>query len=466
MLFLLHDLLILPAKISGIFFSFCIMLGKYKEPPIVISIGGSLIVPGGGIDTDFLSQLNLFIREYVKKGKRFFLVAGGGKTARNYRDAGKTVIGDMTNDDLDWLGIHSSRLNGHLLRTIFEDIAHPRIVENYDRRLYEWKEAVVIGAGWKPGWSTDYDAVVLARDYGAGLIINLSNIDWIFDKDPRAYPDAKPIEKLTWEEMEKLVGTEWSPGMNAPFDPVAAQLAKKHRLTVIVANGNDFDNLRNIIENDTFKGTVVMPYRIDASFYNREYYTGESGGYKFAKTQSGFGSWLKSFATYYKAFIIKLFLNPKTCLDIGCGRGSLVKALRKFGIDAYGVEISEHALDLADPTVKQYLKLGDITKLPYEDSQFDVVFTFDVLEHIERSKIKQAVNETIRISKKYVLHKIYTKENKWISWFHGKDHSHISVFSKRFWQKLFLENPNAALQRSSIFKLPSFFESIFLLKKK
>jgi uridylate kinase len=229
-----------------------------NSAPIIISVGGSLIAPDG-IDTDFLLKLNSFIRKYIAKGKRFFLVSGGGKTAREYRDAGKAVIGSMSDEDLDWLGVHATRMNGHLLRTIFSDIAHPRIIENYNRKLNDWKEKLVIGAGWKPGWSSDYDAVLLARDYGGHLLINLSNIDWIYDKDPRTNPDAKPIKKLTWEECQKLVGTKWTPGLNAPFDPIAAQLAQKLNLTAIVTNGKDFDNLENIIEGKTFNGTVIAP---------------------------------------------------------------------------------------------------------------------------------------------------------------------------------------------------------------
>ena len=180
-------------------------MSHFKEPPIVISVGGSLIVPNGGIDTNFLKKLNALIREQVAKGRRFFLIAGGGKIARHYRDAGKEVIGNITNEDLDWLAIHLTRTNAHLLRTIFQDIAHPRIVENYDHKLSNWKEPVVIGAGWKQGWSTDYDAVVLARDYGANAIVNMSNIDWVYDKDPVKYKDAKPIKKMTWEQLETLV---------------------------------------------------------------------------------------------------------------------------------------------------------------------------------------------------------------------------------------------------------------------
>lgn len=443
-----------------------VRLSFLKNPPIIISIGGSLIVPNGGIDTKFLSQLNEFIRKHVKKGRRFFLVAGGGKTARHYRDAGKAVIGDITEEDLDWLGIHSTRLNAHLLRTIFKDIAHPRIIENYDKKITKLKEPIVIAAGWKPGWSTDYDAVILARDYGGKLIINLTNVDWVYDKDPRKHKDAKPIKRLTWEEMEEIVGTEWKPGINAPFDPVAVQLAKKLGLTVIVTNGHDFKNLDRILEGETFKGTVIMPFRIDPSFYDRDYYMGKKGEYKLRYVQPFFFKIFQHLANLYRALIIKLWLKPKKCLDVGCGTGYLVKYLRKLGIDAYGVEISQHALDLAPDEVKPFLSKADIVNLPFEDNSFDVVITFDVLEHLERSKIKKAVKETIRVSSKYILHKIYTTENIWITLTHGHDPSHLSVFPKKFWQNLFSSFENVSILKKGIFKLPSFFETIFLLKKK
>jgi len=440
------------------------MFGQ-KEPPIIISVGGSLIFPDGGIDTNFLKQLNVFIREKVNKDQRFFLVAGGGTAARFYRDAGKTVIGNMTDEDLDWLAIHVTRTNAHLLRTIFQDIAHSRIVENYDKKLRHWKEPVVVGAGWKPGWSTDYDAVILARDYGAKVIINLSNIDWVYDKDPRKYKDAKPIEKITWDELEKLVGNKWTPGLNTPFDPIATKLAKKLGLTIIVTNGHDFKNLENIFEGEAFKGTVVMPFKIDSGFYDREYYTGKKGEHRFSYAESSFGKAYHTCLNFFRALIIKIFLNPKNCLDVGCGTGEFVSALRKLGIEAYGVEISKAALEIADKKIKPYLKEGDITNIPYPDNSFDLVLTFDVMEHLERTKIKKAIEETIRVTRKFVYHKIYTRENIWVTVSHKQDFSHVSVFTRKYWQHLFSSFGNIRIMRTSIFRLPSFFESVFLLKK-
>jgi uridylate kinase len=225
--------------------------------PIVISVGGALIVSHGKVKVDFLSEFNTLIRKHVALGKRFMLIAGGGGVCREYRDAGKAVILNMPDDDLDWLGIHATRLNGHLLRTIFKDIAHHRMIENYAHALENWEEPVVIGAGWKPGFSSDNCATYLAQEHGAKILINLSNIDHVYDSDPKVNPGAKALKDISWAQMQQMLGTKWTPGLNAPFDPIASQLAKEHKLTVVVANGRHLINLENILDGKPFKGTVI-----------------------------------------------------------------------------------------------------------------------------------------------------------------------------------------------------------------
>ena len=225
--------------------------------PVIISLGGSLVVPNGGIDTKFLTDFNIFIRKKIAEGRRFFIVVGGGAQARHYRDAGKAVVGKITNIDLDWLGIHATRLNAHLLRTIFQDIAHPRIVENYNKKLYRLKEPLVVAAGWKPGWSTDYCAVLLAQEYKSKVIINMSNIKKVYTGDPNKDKKVLPIDTISWKDFSKLVGDKWSPGSNSPFDPVASRLASEMGLTVYVLDGKDMRNVDNALENRPFIGTVI-----------------------------------------------------------------------------------------------------------------------------------------------------------------------------------------------------------------
>jgi uridylate kinase len=230
----------------------------YKDR-IVMSIGGSLIVPNGGIDTKFLSELNAFIREQLAKNpnRQFFLISGGGNTTRHYQDAAIEVIGKrLTDEDLDWVGIHATRLNAQLLRTIFQDIAHPYIMDDYDI-IRKPTESVVVGSGWKPGWSTDYDGVLTCENYGANTIINLSNTCQICDKDPNKNKDAKPIDKIAWKDFRKLVGNKWIPGMHAPFDPIASKKAEELGIKVIFMDGHDFDNLRKYFNHEKFLGTVI-----------------------------------------------------------------------------------------------------------------------------------------------------------------------------------------------------------------
>lgn len=233
------------------------MITKYSET-YILSLGGSIIVPNE-VDGFFLNKFNNFIRAQVAKKRRFFIVAGGGATCRKYQLAAQEATDNkVANEDLDWLGIHSTRLNAHFIRTIFRDIAHPRIIDNYDY-IEKTDEAVIIAAGWKPGWSTDYDAVILAEDYGAKKVVNLSNIDQVYTADPKKDPQAKPLANISWAAYRQMIGDDWMPGLNTPFDPVASKLAQEIGIEVYIINGKKLDILENILDNKTFFGTVIHP---------------------------------------------------------------------------------------------------------------------------------------------------------------------------------------------------------------
>ncbi|HHX58690.1 MAG TPA: UMP kinase [Candidatus Moranbacteria bacterium] len=231
-----------------------------QEKPIIISLGGSLIVPDK-IDWRFLKKFRKVIVSQINKGKKFVIIAGGGKTCRNYQAAADKVV-KLTNDDMDWLGIHATRLNAHLIKTIFRRYAHPRINKNPRtkedlRKHFSKQEKIMVAAGWRPGWSTDFVATILAERLGAKTVINLSNIKYAYDKDPNKFKDAKKIEKINWTDFRKIVGNKWNPGANLPFDPIASKEAEKQGLKVIIADGKNIENLKDIFNNKAFKGTTI-----------------------------------------------------------------------------------------------------------------------------------------------------------------------------------------------------------------
>jgi uridylate kinase len=116
---------------------------------------------------------------------------------------------------------------------------------------------VLVAAGWKPGFSSDYDAVLLAERFQADAVINLSNIEKVYTDDPKKNPNAQPIDRISWADFRAMVGDEWVPGKNVPFDPVASRHAAKIGLKVICAAGKNLENLRKILAGEDFTGTTI-----------------------------------------------------------------------------------------------------------------------------------------------------------------------------------------------------------------
>lgn len=218
-------------------------------------MGGSIIIPPEGFNVVFLKKLKEIILKRVKLGEKFILVIGGGSTCRKYQQAAKESA-DVSSVDLDWLGIYATHFNARFVGLLFNGWAEQELIINPTKKIKS-KKSILIAGGWKPGCSTDYDAVLLAKTYGAKELINLSNIDYIYDVDPRQNPQAKKMENLSWAELRKIVGDKWIPGANLPFDPIAAKTAQKLGLMVKFAKGTDLACLEDILYGKVFSGSLI-----------------------------------------------------------------------------------------------------------------------------------------------------------------------------------------------------------------
>ena len=195
-----------------------------------------------------------FIINNLNKYK-FIIVCGGGKTSSYYNSAAKRVS-DISDENLDYLGIAATKLNSELVRVIFGDYAYENVIHDPTKKIITNKK-IIIASGWKPGRSTDYIAVYLGNKLGAKKILNLTNIEYVYDKDPRSNKDAKKLFNISWKEFRKIVGNKWTPRLNSPFDPIASIEAQKNKMSVIILKGTNLKNIQDYFEGKAFIGTII-----------------------------------------------------------------------------------------------------------------------------------------------------------------------------------------------------------------
>jgi uridylate kinase len=210
------------------------------------------------VDEDFLKDFTALIGELLSRDekRRFIFVVGGGGPARTWQKAYRVICSSTEDDQADWIGIMATRLNAQLVRAVMGDWCTQEVVTN-PTQVEPLMGRVLVAAGWKPGFSTDYVSVVLAERFQANVVINLSNIEKVYTDDPKKNPDAKAIDSISWADFCAMVGDEWVPGKNVPFDPIASRHAEKIGLKVICAGGKDLDNLRKILNGEDFFGTTI-----------------------------------------------------------------------------------------------------------------------------------------------------------------------------------------------------------------
>jgi len=225
----------------------------------IFDVGGSIVAPDKPDVTylrDFLNFLNSWLES--DSSQRAIIVVGGGGAARMWQGALKELAPRSSSETLDWIGVMATRLNAELVRGLLGMLCPDPVVTDPSGN-FPFSGRVLVAAGWKPGFSTDYDAVILAERFRLDRIIVLSNISQIYDEDPSANRFAKAISKLTWDQYRNLSGSEWKPGVNIPFDPIASERASAAGLKVICTAGADLENLAAILAGKKFIGTVIGP---------------------------------------------------------------------------------------------------------------------------------------------------------------------------------------------------------------
>ena len=221
---------------------------------IVISLGGSIFSKDEGVDVDYIREFSEAFLS-LKNEHEFYIVTGGGRTARNYIDAGRGL--GANEDFLDTMGIVATRLNAMILKAAFGGTELERVPERVEEAENKDTGEIYVMGGTVPGHSTDAVSAMLAEQIGADLLINATNVDGVYERDPKKDPKAKKYTHLTPKELLKIVKTDsYQAGMSSVIDPKAAEIIQKNRLKTAIVDGRKVDNIISAIQGEV-RGTLL-----------------------------------------------------------------------------------------------------------------------------------------------------------------------------------------------------------------
>jgi uridylate kinase len=184
------------------------------------------------------------------------IIVGGGKAARKFITAAREL--GASEAQCDWLGIKMARHNAELLCAALGESAYPKIVETLDEleTAMSFSKCVLMG-GLIPGQSTNAVAALAAETIRADILYNATNVDGVYDKDPKE-PGAQMLEKVTIDELHTILsGGGARAGEYKLFDPVAIRVVGRSKINTVIFNGNEPKNLIRLFDGEKVGTTIT-----------------------------------------------------------------------------------------------------------------------------------------------------------------------------------------------------------------
>ena len=221
---------------------------------VVIGLGGSLLTRELTHE-NFKKYAEVLIK-IKEKGHRLVVICGGGKTCREYQKIAKEF--NSTATFADRIGIVATRLNALTLISALGEHAFQDVIKSVEELEKVPEDKIVVGAGIFPGHSTDFDSAIFAEAIKADVLIKATNVNGVYTSDPTQDPKAKKLEKVSYEEFEKiLLKNKQGPGEYKLFDLSAAKIIERSRIKTIIIDGSDPEEILRAVEG-SHKGSEVL----------------------------------------------------------------------------------------------------------------------------------------------------------------------------------------------------------------
>ncbi len=227
------------------------------RPTTVLSVGGSVFRTGED-DVRYLGRLADLLRR-IGRRRPLAVTVGGGRTAREYISIGREL--GLTEIELDEVGIDVTRLHARLLagRIGPPTPSHPPATLAQAVLELRHGSPVVLG-GTEPGHTTDGVAALLAVRLRAARLVNATNVDALYDRDPKLDAKARPIRRIAWPKFREMVHEQSGghAGEQFLFDRLAADQLARVRLPTAIVFGRDLPNLEKAMTGRPFLGTEIF----------------------------------------------------------------------------------------------------------------------------------------------------------------------------------------------------------------
>lgn len=219
---------------------------------IVISLGGSVLL-SKDIDKSYYESLKKTLQSH--NDKKIYVVVGGGPPAREYISRARAL--QFSELMLDNLGIEITRVNAlFLLSYLQNDVSY---IPHSTKEAADFEDALVIMGGTTPGHSTDFVGAELASLTKASLFVIATNVDGVYDKDPRKHADAEMYDSISAHDLLETYGSSWNAaGSNTVIDGPALKKIVTDKIPTVVINGKNINTLDDVLSNRSFHGTELI----------------------------------------------------------------------------------------------------------------------------------------------------------------------------------------------------------------
>lgn len=237
------------------------MASKSKYRRILVKLSGEALAGGQqlGINPEIIGQIADDVKEAHDLGVEIGLVIGGGNFVRGVAKASQ----GMDRASADYMGMLATVINSMAMQDALEkrglatrvqsainmaQIAEPYIRRKAIRHLEKGRLVIFAAGTGNPYFTTDTAASLRAMEINADVIMKATNVDGIYDKDPKKHPNAKLYKELSYMDVLKE-------GLQV-MDSTAISLCMDNKLPIITFNLNKVGNIARVVRGEPI-GTIV-----------------------------------------------------------------------------------------------------------------------------------------------------------------------------------------------------------------